>query len=55
MRMDPLSFQPVNNPFATFYPPQVAEYDAYAAVDRTHVLLSFQIPLTRHLDPSGIH
>ncbi|KAF8507097.1 hypothetical protein F5888DRAFT_71373 [Russula emetica] len=29
--MDPLSFQPVN-PFATFYPPQGTEYDAYPAI-----------------------
>lgn len=46
--MDP-SFQTVN-PFATFYPPQGTEYDAYAAVDRT-ATISSQITLTCYLDP----
>ena len=32
VRMDPLSFHSVN-PFATFYPPQSAEYDVYPVRD----------------------
>ncbi len=46
--MDPLSFHSVY-PFATFYPPQSAEYDAYP-VRGIMICESSQIPLIFYID-----
>jgi hypothetical protein len=41
-QMDPLSSYQSVNPFATFYPPQTAQYDPYATVHRLVAILSLE-------------